>query len=341
MAGFELFTPVFNEVDQVTSQYVSQMSQAAAVTLAPVATVGLTLTFMLFGLLIARGAVQMPISEFIGKSIKIGAICGVALVGGVYQTDIAEIIQTLPDELATVLLPSTAKGQTAAALIDKAGQGGFDKVSEAWSHVEVPWGESLVWVLVSVVILVATVGLLAIGGSLLLLAKLALAVVAGVGPLFILALLWQPTTRLFEAWTGQVITYTVLTVIMSAAMGLMLNIFDNAVQTMAFDDLQNVAYNLGGLSILSVAMLIGLLQLPSVAAGLGGGVAMGFIHEMKAVGGMGKAAASAGMGAMKGGAAAAAAGLSYNAARMSGAGRGEAAKAAAATGSKFLGRKAA
>lgn len=340
MAGFQLFTDLFNEIDQVTSTYVGGMSSAAASALGPVATVGLTLTFIIFGLLIARGAVQMPISEFIGKSIKIGAICGVALAGGMYQNTIAEGIQKMPDELASVLLPSTEKGQSAAALIDKAGEGGFDKVSEAWSKGEI-LGDGFVWYIVGLVILVATVGLLAIGGSILLLAKLALAVVAGVGPLFILGLLWQPTTRLFEAWTGQVVTYTVLTVIMSAAMGLMLNIFDSAVRTMAFDDVQNVAYNLGGLSILSIAMLIVILQLPGIAAGLGGGASMGFIHEMKAVAGMGKSAASAGFGVAKGAAAGAGAGLSYNAARMTGASRGDAAKAAAATGSKFLGRKAA
>lgn len=337
MAGFRLFTDLFDRIDSVTDTYVSSMSSAAASAIAPVVAVGLTLTFIAFGLLIVRGAVQMPISEFLGKSIRIALIAGVALGSGMYQGQIANAIKTTPDALATALLPSEEKGQGAAAIIDQAAGAGYEKANEAWEKGGIFKEDGVLWYAVGLIIMLATTLFLAVGGAFLLLAKLGLAVLAGMGPIFIAALLWQPTSRFFEAWTGQIVNYTVMVAIFAAAMGLMVDIFDSFVTDMQFDGVQNIAYNLGALCILSLAMVIALLQLPGIASALGAGASVGFLYEMRALAGGAKAAKAAAVGSGQGGRVGGAAGA------VAGAGRGAVGLAGAASKAvgKFQGKKAA
>lgn len=335
MAGFQLFTDLFQRVDTVTDTYVTSMSSAAASAIAPVAAVGLTLTFIAFGLLIIRGAVQMPISEFLGKSIRIALIAGVALGSGIYQGQIANAIKTTPDALASALLPSEEKGQGAAAIIDVAAGSGYEKAGEAWEKGGLFKEDGILWYVVGVIVFIATTIFMAVGGAFLLLAKLGLAVLAGLGPIFIACLLWQPTSRFFEAWTGQIVNYTAMVSIFAAAMGLMVDIFGNFVADMQFDGIQNVAYNLGALSILSLAMVIALLQLPGIASALGAGASVGFLYEMRAIAGGAKAAK---------GAASAAASAPGKAAGAVAGGAAAARNAAGAVGKlagKFQGKKAA
>lgn len=335
MAGFQLFTDLFQRIDTVTDTYVTSMSSAAASAIAPVVAVGLTLTFIAFGLLIIRGAVQMPISEFLGKSIRIALICGAALGSGMYQGQIASAIKTTPDALASALLPSAEKGQGAAAVIDVAAGSGYEKAGEAWEKGGVFKEDGILWYVVGLIIWTATTVFMAVGGAFLLLAKIGLSVLAGLGPIFIASLLWQPTSRFFEAWTGQIVNYTLMVTIFAAAMGLMVDIFGNFVADMQFDGVQNVAYNLGALGILSVAMVIALLQLPGIASALGAGASVGFMYELRALAGGAKAAKGAASAAASApGKAAGAVGGGFNAAR-------NAAGAVSKAAGKFQGKKAA
>lgn len=335
MAGFQLFTDLFQRIDTVTDTYVTSMSSAAASAIAPVVAVGLTLTFIAFGLLIIRGAVQMPISEFLGKSIRIALICGAALGSGMYQGQIASAIKTTPDALASALLPSAEKGQGAAAVIDVAAGSGYEKAGEAWEKGGVFKEDGILWYVVGLIIWTATTVFMAVGGAFLLLAKIGLSVLAGLGPIFIASLLWQPTSRFFEAWTGQIVNYTLMVTIFAAAMGLMVDIFGNFVADMQFDGVQNVAYNLGALGILSVAMVIALLQLPGIASALGAGASVGFLYELRAIAGGAKAAKGAASAAASApGKAAGAVGGGFNAAR-------NAAGAVSKAAGKFQGKKAA
>lgn len=336
-----LFQDLFGEIDAVTQTYVTDISSRAIQTITPFVSIGLTLTFIAFGLLIIRGGVQMPLMEFIGKSVRIGLIAGVALASGIYQGQIAEAIRTTPDALAGLLVPGGETGDQAAAVIDRAASEGFAKAGEAWEKTStLDIGYSILIAAVGLIIIAATGVFVLIGGAFMILAKLGLAILAGLGPLFIAAMLWQPTQRFFEAWTGQVVNYMLMVVMLAASFGLMLNIYTNFVGGIEFGDKQNIAYNIGGVVILSGAMMIVLLQLPGVAAALGAGASISFLYELRALASGARAAGKAGAAAANmvgqaGGAAAragaAVGGAAANAARSGG----------SAAASYFKGRKAA
>ncbi|MBN9047724.1 MAG: type IV secretion system protein [Rhizobiales bacterium] len=307
MGGFHLFDQLFLSIDNATTSFVSTISSNVIATAMPVITAGLTLAFIFYGLLVARGVVDDSLRDFFFKCFKIGLIVSIASAGGLYQSQIASAIQKTPDEFATALLPasanaSQAQGSAAASIVDNAARAGFAKAQEAWSKASIfhP-GSAFAFVMFGTICVLATAALTGIGGAFILLAKVALALLAGLGPLFILALLFKATTRFFEAWCGQVLTYGLLVLLVSSVFGLMMHIFTGYVDGMAFDGVKNVAMQLGGCVILSLACIIIVIQLPTIAGSLANGVGIGLWHELRVAAGIGsKSAKAAGAGVRAG-----------------------------------------
>lgn len=295
MSGFELFGPLFTKIDGYMATFANTMAQRTADTVGPIVLSCLTIGFLGLGFLILRGAVQRPMTEMLAKFMRSAVILAFSLSGGLYQGQISHIILTTPDQLATALVASpTSTGAQAANVIDEAAGKGFDKAGDAFEKAHTFSGDALVYGLAGLIVLIGTVALVAVGGAFILLAKIGLAVMCGLGPLFIVALLWKPTEKFFDMWMAQVLGFAMLVVLTATCFGFMVSIFTGFVDTMAFEEGQNVAYNLGGLLILAVAMVIVLIQLPGVASSIGGGVAMSGLNEIRS---MASGASSAAKGA--------------------------------------------
>ncbi len=299
MSGFHVFANLFSQIDQLTSTFVSEISGNVISSAMPVITAALTLAFIFYGLLVARGVVDDSLRDFFFKCFKIGLIVSIASAGGLYQSQIASAIQKTPDEFATAILPSnaaaaSAQGQQAANMIDTAAQEGFDRAgdilhSASWTHP----GASIGLAVMAGICFLATIAITAIGGAFILLAKIALAVLAGLGPLFVLALLFKATARFFEAWCGQVLSYGFLVVLISAVFGVMMHMFSGYMDSMKVDSTQNLFWNVGGCGILAVACVLIVIQIPTIASGLSSGVALGLWHELRVAAGIGKGSAAA------------------------------------------------
>ncbi len=292
--AFELMGPIYNAVDAITSNFVNHITAQAIASLTPVVTVGLTVAFIAYGLLIIRGAVDMPVMDFLGKSVRIGIIVSIALAGGLYQSQIASALVSLPDEVATALVASPELGTGAAALVDNSAGKGFDVAADAFAKAGLFEDNGITYFFFGLIVSIFTAIVVAIGGAFLLMAKLVVAILAGLGPLFILALLFQPTARFFDMWVAQVLNYVLLVVLFAAVFGLMMDMYGHYMGGIKFDGQQNVAYSIGGAMILSIAMVVILLQLPAIAGALAGGVGLSYMFELRAIRGMAGSAGGAG-----------------------------------------------
>lgn len=281
--SFNLFEPIFDRVDEVTVDYVADFSSNMITALTPFVTTGLSLAFIFMAIAIIQGAIQTPIAEFLKRSFMIALIVSIAMAGGFYQTHLADLITTVPDSLAATMMGEPGVTTTAASMLDQAATVGFDRAGEAFDKVSLYSGSSYVFVIYGATILGVTILLLAIGGAYIILAKVALAILAGFGPMFILALLFKPTYRFFELWLGQVANYGLLIVLFSAVFTFIMTMFTTYMDGVAFDGVQNTAYTIGGVGILGVASLLLLVQLPGMASGLASGVGLGFMWQMAAI----------------------------------------------------------
>src|SRR6185312_11006267 len=132
--NFTLFTDFFKKIDSATAHFVTEMSSNSITTIAPMVGYGLTLSFIIFALLIMHGVIDMPLSEFLRKFIRIGIITGIALSGGIYQNEIAGILNTLPDDLSQSLIMNKGAGSNSSVgLIDSAFLHTFSLAGDAFN----------------------------------------------------------------------------------------------------------------------------------------------------------------------------------------------------------------
>lgn len=162
---FAVFKPLFDTIDEATKTFVHDISTRCIVEITPVVTVGLTISFIIYGLLIVRGAVGMAVTEFLGKAFRIAIIVNIALAGGLYQSKIADLIQTLPNDLATALIVKPSQGETAASLIDEAAGVGFDCAGMAFNKAGIFSFEGLTYCVIGVLVSLMTAVLVAVGGA--------------------------------------------------------------------------------------------------------------------------------------------------------------------------------
>ncbi|WP_455480642.1 type IV secretion system protein [Bartonella sp. B12(2025)] len=277
---FKMFTQLFDHIDQATKMYVTDVSLKAITIITPIVSIGLTIAFIIYGWLIIRGAVDMPVSGFLSRCLQVSIITSIALSAGLYQNEIASLIIETPYNLLSALMNNPPNSKQLVTLVDKVAERGFDFVSEAFEEAAFWEGEGLLYGLFGILILLATSFLAAVGGAFILLTKIALVLLVGLGPFFIVTLLWQPTYRFFEQWITQILSYIILLILLATVFSLMMNIFANYMTDLKFDGKQNVGYSLGGALILSIISIVLLCKMSKIANALAKGVTFGHLWRL-------------------------------------------------------------
>ena len=133
------------------------------------------------------------------------------------------------------------------------------------------------WKLVLLTLAVAIYGLAglsaAIGFAITVFAKVALAVVIALGPIFIALSLFETTRRFFYGWLGQVFNYIVLMAVIIAITALITDL--GATALTAAEGTPDVTI---GAVLFAVYIFLGTIfffQAPSIATGIAGGAAAG------------------------------------------------------------------
>jgi type IV secretion system protein VirB6 len=288
-ASFRLFTPLFAEFDKVTGTFASSVSGRVIVGITPVVSAGLALWFVTWGLLIIQGRVEQPLRQFVGRVVRTAMIVSIALGTGFYQSEIAELIRRTPDELAGIVLGNGREvsvtdsggivigdsqgGQ--GAIIDRAAGQGFGLAGDAFEKSSVFSEQGIAFATFGVLLLLATVGMVAVGGAFIVCAKVILGLLAALGPIFIVALLFDSTKKFFERWVAMVATYSMLVVLVACVFTFLLGIYGNYLSSFHFDGEFSVVYGIGGALILTIVSLFVLYEVSHLAHGLGGGYTHG------------------------------------------------------------------
>lgn len=298
--NFHVFAQLFAVIDNATASFVTDVSSRAITTMMPVLTAGLTLSFIFYGLLVARGVVDQSLKDFFFKCLKIGIIVSIASAGGLYQSQIVGAIQNTPNELASALTTNSPQDSSVANALDTAASQGFSKAEDAWQKAGIFSESGIVFALVGVLVLAGTLAFTVVGGAFILLAKVALAILAALGPLFIFSLLFKSTEKFFEKWIEQCLNYGLTIVLVSMVFGFVLKIFTGYIEQVQFNGILNVAGTIGGCLVIVGVCLFILIQLPHLASSVAGGIAVGLWHELRVASGMASKSAGAAKAAGKG-----------------------------------------
>jgi len=274
-AAFHFYSRLFTEVGTALTTYVNDTSTSIISAITPVATTLVTIYVMLWGWSMMRGVISEPITDGVGRIVRLALIMGLALNIGYYNGFLSDWLWNAPDALASYVAGGNTS--TNATFLDSLMSQMYD-FGDAYyvkaasnSTLGIP---SIPLLLMAYAVWTAGILATAYGAFLLALAKMGLAIALGVGPLFILLTIFEPTKRFFDAWLGQALNYVFLVMLSAAGIKLIMAILQHYLTDASgviVDPNLDQAFPALMLSIVGVLVL---MQLPAAASALGGGVAI-------------------------------------------------------------------
>jgi type IV secretion system protein VirB6 len=339
--GTTFLSDAFADVNFALSSFTNTFSAGIAGEIAPLVAGALTLSFIFLGIMAVRGMLDRPFTEVAMKMLKVSVITTLALTTAVYQTYIIDVFLTMPDDIVTGVVANSVSGanletgQGAAKAIETLydlGSYNAGLYFDEFSISIMPGTDSNIMPIVyGLMVWIGTLLCCIMGALWLFIAKIVLAVMLGIGPLFIVCLAFQPTQQYFFSWIGAVLNTVITAVIVIAIFAIFSAIFQVQLEALVIDPEANNFAEAATYAFLGLVCMGVLVQVPQyvsqlTAAGGAVGTAM-----LKIGAGGGAAAAAGGIaagGVARGSIAAAGAAGKYNQARKGGAGVAGAAKGA-------------
>ncbi|KWF91480.1 conjugal transfer protein TraH [Burkholderia cepacia] len=315
-----LFTAVGGTLENGMSSYVTNVSSALSGALVPVVTTAVTIWVLAYGLAVVRGEAHEAVPAFAWRGLKVAITLAFALSTGIYQEQVVSAVNGATAGLAQTIqnaANTTGGGNPGCGSANGGsvtGQGAatslyqtldcydqqVDLVMDAYFNKATHEG-------ISPSGLAAAIGdflcglIAALGGSIFLIvlafevvmARMLLELVLGLGPIFIACAAFAPTARFFEAWTAKLANYALLQVLVAAFLGMALTAFSadltslhvtssspgadaSALMQAISASLDDAAPAAAAIGLFATGVFLAMVgwQLPSVAAGLSGGATL-------------------------------------------------------------------
>ncbi|AYG95633.1 type IV secretion system protein [Brevundimonas naejangsanensis] len=265
--AFRVFEPSYEFIDGRLDEFLGSRLSAVIAEVEGPLRIALVLYVVLYGFAILRGAIAEPVMDFAVRSIKLALIYALATTTAYSGFVTAPLFTGLPDVLTRAVSGAEATGVGAA----------FDHffAYAAWLGEEIARDASAFnpapYVISAAVFVIGALAA-ALGFGVVLVAKLALALLVALGPFFIACALFDATRRFFFGWLSQAVNYLVLFALMIVIFQLVLSLVRDQ-----WGSIQGADPMIGGLIFIALCLLgaIFFLQAPAIAAGVAGGASAG------------------------------------------------------------------
>jgi len=264
---FAIFQPAYGFVDSKLDVFLNERASSVMAQVSGPLRAALVLYVLLYGFAILRGSIQEPFMDFVVRSIKLAFIYMLATTVA-YSTYVTHpLFHVLPDTLTQAISGSGVPDVGSA----------FDQFFARAAYLaEKIWNKAtpvnFAPLILSAVVYIVGALAAAIGFGVVLIAKVALALLVALGPIFVACALFDATRRFFFGWLSQAVNYLVLFALIITVFQLILSLV--AQQWGSIDGSDPMA---GGLLFVALCLLgsIFFLQTPAIAAGIAGGASAG------------------------------------------------------------------
>lgn len=263
---------LMQQVDMVLNSAVAKPIEQLAQALAPVIIIGLTIQFLFYTMAIMRGYGNMTVTELVWKYLRIALIASVATAGGFYQTHIANVMISLPDDMVAVVSGKT----TVAQEIDQLRQSA-QNAADSTNKIDTGLLPSTKDILVRVMKFGIHFNAMIVGAViaiLMIVVKVGMALVVATGPIFISALAFDRTEGIFNSWVSQALNFVFLALLAGLLFAVLIQINISYVEKMAdlitggkVDIIPLVIAQL----LVAIASVFVMIMIPGIAQGLSGG----------------------------------------------------------------------
>jgi len=242
----------------------------------------LYLYLWLFFAAILFGLTQRPMGDLGRVGFRYVLVGAIALTPVMYDSTVVGFFSGLETDLVMIMTGAESGEVTSIyQVLDETFATGLDLLVACFDRAKaLGWrdlGMILMWQGSGIVIGVAAAGLTAIGAITIIVAKLLLAVLFAVGPLFIVCIIFPALGRFFDAWVAAVLNKVLVIVFTAVTMAFSLAMFSRYLEGVSFEGEQNPV--LAALLIVVIATSLGFVvhALKGEAASLAGGLAMSAI----------------------------------------------------------------
>ncbi len=265
--SLRVFEPSYDFIDARLDAFLGDRLASVIAQVEGPLRIALVLYVVLYGMAILRGAISEPVRDFAVRSIKLALLYAMATTSA-YSSFVTEpLFIGLPNTLAQAVGGQTTTNVGAAfdQFLAYAAWLGEDIAREGSAFDPAPY-------LVAAAVFVIGALAAALGFGVVLVAKLALALLVTLGPIFIACALFDATRRYFFGWLSQAVNYLVLFALVLVIFQLVLSLVRDQ-----WGSIQGQDPMIGGLIFIALCLLgaIFFLQTPAIAAGVAGGASAG------------------------------------------------------------------
>ncbi|WP_181953215.1 type IV secretion system protein [Achromobacter kerstersii] len=261
---------VTNMLEGVIAPMVSNATAAVW----PFVTAGMLITLMWYGWLIASSAIATSVYTVLRRVVNIAIITSIAGAGGLYQTEIVGVMLDLPSAMTSVLSKDPT---TPAQLLDDAANNGAEistRITDRSPNSVTSPARAFAFIVVSIIITVISALLSAVGIIVLVAVKAGMGLVVVLGPLCILALLFDFSKQYFNQWVNQALFYMIYGALFVVVFGIVMGMFgmlqQGLLDTTQADEI-NVFSMLTAIVIFISGAVFMIAQVPKIAERITGG----------------------------------------------------------------------
>lgn len=232
------FDGMLQNVNNILASFVTKFSSAIIGEISGLVYAGLILYFIWLGIAYARGQSDEPILDTGWHIIKVGCIVSIALSVGTYQDWIVNSVLDLPESLVTSVMASAMGGSVQsgtglATLLDNTFFKGLDVANQYFENGKFGLTEVDIMPFINGILVVAgTVICLIVAAFWLFATKIILSLLLGVGPIFIVALIWNPTKHFFGTWLSTIVSIVMINLFIMGTFAIFITIFESYLQSM-------------------------------------------------------------------------------------------------------------
>jgi type IV secretion system protein VirB6 len=273
---FQVFESAYTFIDGKLDVFLNERASAVIAQVAGPLRAALALYVVLYGFAILRGAISEPIIDFAVRSLKLAFIYMLATTVAYSSWVTTPLFHTLPDAL-TQAISGTASPDPGAAFDQFFGRASFLGETIA-KTAELT---NLAPLLVAGAVYVFGALAAALGFGVVIVAKVTLALLVALGPIFIACSLFEASRRFFFGWLSQAVNYLILMALIVTVFQLILSLVGDQ-----WSQINGPNPTEGGLIFIALCILgsIFFLQTPAIAAGIAGGASAGLADFGNAVG---------------------------------------------------------
>lgn len=270
---------VFTTVNNALNTFVTNFSTDIASEIAPIVMSGLILSFMIVGIMAVRGLLNTPFQEVAWKMGYVSVIISIALTAGTYQKYVIDVFITMPDDLISSIVAKSMGGASV-----ETGQGAATAIEQLYAlgvynaglytdqaGISMTDGVNFSPYIYALLVFAGTVLCCFMGTLWLFIAKIVLALMLGIGPIFIVALCWKPTEQYFYKWLSVILSTVITSVLVVAVFAIFSTFFKQNLEALEVTEDSANFLNAGVFFFVGLLCMGVLMQIPNYVSQLTGG----------------------------------------------------------------------